>query len=133
MTGNEYQKLAMRTNDSQCVPRLRESIDRGAMSCYYKDIPEHDAAELICGVIGLCGESGEVADIVKKCVFHKHPLDIENIENELGDVLWYVALCCNAINVSMEDVMQLNIDKLKKRYPDGFSEERSINRGDNNE
>ena len=128
MTGNEYQTLAMRTNDNLSVRKLRDRIDTGTMSCYYLDVPEHNLAQLVCGALGLCGESGEVADYLKKYIFHGHPLDLEVVKEELGDVLWYVALCCNAINVSMEDVMQLNIDKLKKRYPDGFSESASINR-----
>lgn len=78
--------------------------------------------------LGLCGESGEVADIIKKAEFHGHELDEKDVIKELGDVMWYVALMCTALGIPMSEVITKNIEKLKKRYPDGFSEERSINR-----
>lgn len=78
--------------------------------------------------LGLSGESGEVADLVKKILGHGHPLDREELIKELGDVLWYIAVMSNALECSLEDVAQINIDKLKARYPDGFSTERSMNR-----
>lgn len=130
MTGDEYQTLAMRTNDNLSVRKLRDRVDKGTMSCYCIDVPEHDLAQLVCGTLGMCGESGEVADYLKKYIFHEHPLDLEIVKKELGDVLWYIALCCDAINISIDEIMQINIDKLKKRYPDGFSKEASINRKD---
>lgn len=110
---NEYQKLAMRTNDSLSNDRVKERVNAG---------------DLINGALGLTGEAGEVADMIKKYVFHGHPLDVDEIVKELGDVCWYVALLSKAINVPLEDVLQKNIDKLKRRYPEGFSEENSINR-----
>ena len=113
MTINEYQKLAMRTNDGMCDNRLHEKENIG---------------ELINGALGLTGESGEVADIIKKHVFHGHNLDKDEIIKELGDVCWYVALLSYAIDIPLEDILQKNIDKLKRRYPEGFSEESSINR-----
>ena len=103
---NEYQSLAMRTVNTELSDR---------------DI-------LINAVMGLCGESGEVIDIVKKHISHGHPLDREKLIAELGDVAWYLAECAYALGVSLEDVMRANIEKLKARYPDGFSSERSINR-----
>ena len=110
---NEYQSLAMRTNDSKCDERLLERVNAG---------------ELINGALGLTGEAGEVADIVKKYVFHGHELDKSEIIKELGDVCWYVALLSHAIGVPLEDILQTNVDKLKRRYPEGFSKENSINR-----
>lgn len=85
---------------------------------------------LLMGAIGLCGEAGEVADMVKKLVFHNHPLDKTAIVKELGDVLWYFTLLCRAVDVSPELVMQANVAKLEARYPDGFSSAASINRGE---
>ena len=104
MTINEYQKLAMTTLN----PALSQ-----------KDV-------LINGVMGLCGESGEAIDIVKKHLAQGHELDREKLVKELGDIAWYLAETAYALDVSLEDVLQNNIDKLKKRYPEGFSQSRSV-------
>ena len=106
MTINEYQKLAMTT--------LNPALDK-------KDV-------LINGVMGLCGESGEAIDIVKKWLAQGHELDKEKLKKELGDICWYVAETATALGFDLEDVMAANIEKLKRRYPDGFAAERSINR-----
>lgn len=103
---NEYQKLAMLT--------LNKNLDK-------KEI-------LTNSVMGLCGESGEACDIVKKHLFHGHELDRESLIKELGDVAWYLAEAASALDINLDEVFERNIEKLKKRYPEGFSEERSINR-----
>ena len=79
-------------------------------------------------VLGLCGESGEVADIVKKHKYHGHILPDGKLYEELGDVLWYIAEMATTLGVLLEDIVLMNIRKLQKRYPEGFSSERSINR-----
>ena len=126
MTAKEYQRLAMRTNDGHQSERLNKFVN-----------PESSAAhngcavkvgDLINGVMGLNGEAGEVIDLVKKSVFHGHDFEIEALEKEIGDVCWYVAMICHALNINLEDVMKKNIAKLKIRYPDGFSEDESRNR-----
>lgn len=106
LTANEYQKLAMTTLN----PELSK-----------KDV-------LINGVMGLCGESGEAIDIVKKWLAQGHELDKEKLAKELGDIAWYLAESAYALDIPLEDILQANIDKLKKRYPEGFSSERSVNR-----
>lgn len=106
MTINEYQQLAMTT--------LNRELDK-------KDV-------LINGVMGLCGESGEVIDIVKKHLAHGHELDREHMLEELGDVAWYLAEVAYALDASLEDVLAANIEKLRRRYPEGFDRERSIKR-----
>ena len=78
--------------------------------------------------MGLAGEAGELVDDVKKVVFHRHDIDIVRVRLELGDVLWYVAMLCSALHLSLSDVMEINIEKLRARYPDGFSAEASRNR-----
>lgn len=78
--------------------------------------------------LGLCGEAGEVADLVKKHQHHEHSLDTIKLAEELGDLLWYVAQACVALEMDMGAVMHANIEKLKRRYPDGFSSEASRNR-----
>ena len=108
MNGNEYQKSAMRTLN----PKLTKN------------------EVLVNGVMGLGGESGEVIDIVKKHLFQGHPLDKEKIIKELGDVMWYVAEVCEALDISLDEVMEGNIEKLQKRFKNGFSVEESINRGE---
>ena len=106
MTINDYQKLAMTTLN----PALSE-----------KDV-------LINGVMGLCGESGEAIDIVKKWLAQGHELDKEKLAKELGDICWYVAETATALGLSLEDIMEANIEKLRKRYPEGFDTQRSVNR-----
>jgi NTP pyrophosphatase (non-canonical NTP hydrolase) len=78
--------------------------------------------------LGVCGESGEVADLIKKASFMGHPLEERILRGELGDLMWYIVLLCDTLGLSMEDVIADNVEKLRKRYPDGFSAERSINR-----
>ena len=106
MTVNEYQKLAMTT--------LNPALDK-------KDV-------LINGVMGLCGESGETIDIVKKWLAQGHELDKEKLAKELGDIAWYLAETATALDLNLEDVFEANIEKLRKRYPEGFDSERSIHR-----
>ena len=78
--------------------------------------------------LGVAGEAGEVADIVKKAFGHGHPLDFEHLAEELGDLLWYVAALADAAGASLSDIANFNVEKLRRRYPDGFSTERSMNR-----
>lgn len=80
--------------------------------------------------LGLCGESGEFADRVKKVVYHGHPMDVRLLVLELGDIQWYLADGASALEVSLEDVALRNLQKLQERYPNGFSSERSIARVD---
>lgn len=123
---NEYQSLAMRTNDGRCTNRLFDLTLTYLGTEDRTDLPE--LGELINGALGLPGEAGEVADAIKKYIFHGHEFNREEIIKELGDVCWYVVMLCHAINVPLEVVLNQNIEKLKKRYPDGFSESASINR-----
>lgn len=121
MTANEYQKLAMRTNDGRATERLEEKIIKVNKS-------EPDYGGIINSSLGLSGEVGELNDTIKKWIFHEKPLDEDELCKELGDILWYIAMFCESMNWNMEEVMQQNIDKLKKRYPEGFDIERANNR-----
>jgi NTP pyrophosphatase (non-canonical NTP hydrolase) len=78
--------------------------------------------------MGLNGEAGECIDLLKKHLFQGHKLDKDKLTEELGDVLWYCAELACGLSVTLEEVAQRNIEKLKKRYPEGFDAERSINR-----
>ena len=106
MTVNEYQKLAMTT--------LNRELSQ-------KDI-------LINAVMGLCGESGEAIDIVKKHLFQGHNLEKEKLAKELGDIAWYLAEAATALDIDLDDIFAANIEKLRKRYPEGFDTDRSIHR-----
>lgn len=110
MTINEYQKAALRTAQTEELTHI----------------------ELVMNAaLGLCGESGEVADIVKKFRFQGHDLDFEHIAKELGDIAWYLAVGAYAIVYDLETILQMNVDKLKARYPNGFSADRSLHRAEN--
>lgn len=74
---------------------------------------------------GLAGEVGEFVDHIKKGIFHRRGIDRDYAARELGDILWYVAALCTRLDLTLSDVMQTNIDKLKARYPDGYAHERS--------
>ena len=106
MTINEYQQRAMATLN----PNLKD-----------RDV-------LINSVMGLCGESGEAIDIVKKWLAQGHLLDKAHLARELGDVAWYLAEAATALGLDLEDILQANLDKLERRYPEGFSTEKSVSR-----
>ena len=110
MTINEYQTAALRTAQTDKLT-ARELLLNSAL--------------------GLCGESGEVADIVKKFRFQGHDLDFDHIAKELGDVAWYLAVGAYAIGFDLESIFRMNKEKLEARYPDGFSADRSLHRDKN--
>ena len=78
--------------------------------------------------MGLNGEAGEAIEIVKKYEFQGHKLDTRKLIEELGDALWYIAECAEALGYSLEDIAEFNLNKLNERYPNGYSDERSVNR-----
>jgi NTP pyrophosphatase (non-canonical NTP hydrolase) len=108
MTINDYQMEALRT----------------AAGMKHKDAE----AMLLNGVMGMCGEAGECIDLLKKSTFQGHTLDREHMGKELGDVAWYIALSAYALDYTLEDILQMNVDKLRKRYPNGFEAARSLHR-----
>lgn len=106
MDAKQFQKTALRT--------ANKNPDRGMRLANWG--------------LGLSGEAGEAAELIKKHVFHQHPLDRDALARELGDVLWYVAVLAKEIDASLEDLMEINVLKLQKRYPKDFTPEASINR-----
>lgn len=76
--------------------------------------------------LGIAGEAGEVVDTIKKVLYHAHELDVAHLQKELGDLLWYMVLLCESVNITLDDVMQANVEKLRKRYPEGFDPQRSL-------
>lgn len=105
MTGNEYQKLASRT-----INKTSNIMD-----------------VLYHGVFGLTSEAGEVAGIFQK-KYQGHKIENEHLKKELGDCMWMIAEICTACDYDLDEIMQLNIDKLIERYPDGFDSDKSLHR-----
>ena len=85
---------------------------------------------LLNATLGMCGEAGEFAEKVKHAVFMGHPFDILGLAEELGDQLWYITWAANILGFSLQEIAETNLAKLKKRYPNGWDPERSINRGE---
>ncbi len=108
MNINDYQRKAMRTANYALT----------------------DNSQITNAAMGLCGEAGELANEVKKFLFQNHDFNKATIIEELGDCLWYIALGCESIGISMEDIAQSNIDKLFIRYPEKFTTEHSVSRVD---
>lgn len=112
MTINEYQKEALRTAPTR---------QTGARWCDWVEPLEN-------GLMGLNGEAGEAIDILKKHLFQGHPLDREHLAKELGDVAWYLAVSADALGYTLEEILEMNVKKLRARYPEGFKVERSVSR-----
>jgi NTP pyrophosphatase (non-canonical NTP hydrolase) len=106
MNFTDYQTAALRTASSEGLASPGASLSMAAL--------------------GLSGESGEFAELVKKHLFHGHPLDKEKAMKEIGDVLWYVAFACEALGVQLDDIAERNIAKLKARYPEKFEARLSL-------
>lgn len=107
MTLNEYQQAVMRTEGGLAPSEL-----------------------LMNAALGICGEGGEVADLVKKAAFQGHYLNKEHVAKELGDCFWYLAVGAKAIGYTLDEIGQMNLAKLEARYPNGFEVERSLHRAE---
>ena len=109
------------SKDAQALSDSLDVIDNFGVS------PER----VLTAAIGISAEGGEFAEIVKKCIFQGKPMDDDaqyHMKRELGDIMWYIAQACIALSISLEDVLDTNIQKLEARYPDGFEAFRSENR-----
>lgn len=109
MNPNEYQLAAMQTAPEHIFDHADDALDNTAL--------------------GLCGEAGEFADILKKYLYQEHPIDPYHLAKELGDICWYVAMGATALGYDLEEIMIINVEKLKARYPEGhFDADRSQHR-----
>ena len=96
-----------------------EIFQREARRSLRDDLPYEAMCSNMC--MGLAGEIGEVIDIMKKHIYQGKVLDITDVIEEVGDVLWYIANFCNVNNITMDECMESNIKKLRKRFPNGFT------------
>lgn len=125
MNGKEFTQLAMRTNDEKNAARLVNKILE--YHRFNPDLPGLDKVSVkdIGGILnaclGLSGEVGETVDMIKKWIFHESKLDEVHLKKEIGDVMWYVACMCYSFGFDIDEIMQMNIDKHLKRYPNGFN------------
>lgn len=110
MTLSQYQTEAMRTASGVTATSDENLILNGAM--------------------GLCGESGEIIDLLKKNMFQGHDIDNEHLAKECGDVLWYLAVLAKGLGYDLDEIAEMNVEKLRKRYPDGFEVEKSLHRAE---
>lgn len=113
MNANDYVRLAMRTNADQ--EKIRRRIyDLGPT-----------ATQLDNAVRGLTDEVGEVASVVKKWLEYGQPLNVTKLNEELGDCCWRISQACDAVGLSFDDILKANIEKLKIRYPEAYSDYRA--------
>lgn len=130
------------TVDTECAECWEEFFDERFVEIDFKSYQElamrtakldthNNANNMLNACLGLCGESGEVADLIKKHLFQEHPLKKEKIIEEIGDVMWYIALMAKTLGTTLDIIAQKNIEKLEKRFPKNiFDKSDSINNRD---
>ena len=128
MTGTEYQNLAMRTNDGKATNRLLNLTMEEDMRQIIQTCAWEDTGTVLNACLGLSGEVGEFNDMIKKWIFHEKDFDEEHLKKECGDIMWYIAMMCHVFRWDLDEIMQMNIDKLKARYPEGFDIDKANNR-----
>ena len=128
MDSNEYQKLVERTRNCSYPSVIMDSdeyqkqVERTRSYLINKD----EEVKEYC--LGMMSEIGELAGHFKHVLYHDWKLDRKNVKEEIGDALWYIAALTSIMGFTLDEIMKFNIEKLKERYPDGFSSEKSINR-----
>lgn len=113
MSSMSYIQAALRT-ESSSTPELTDRLLNNVRGIH--------------AVMGLDTEAGELTDAFKKHIFYGKPLDKINVKEEIGDLFWYLAILCDEFDLSFEQCMEVNIAKLKVRYPDKFSNEKAVTR-----
>ena len=115
------------SNESKDIDAFNDSLD------IIEEASGVPPERLLTAALGICAEGGEFTEIVKKCVFQGKPMDehtIYHAKRELGDIMWYIAQGCIALDTSIEEIIYMNTEKLESRYPNGFDAFRSENRSD---
>lgn len=117
-----------RVSGLKSTDRLLNKINNLKIGNRGEDTPEIELGGVLNAALGLSGEVGELNDMLKKWIFHEKQLDSEHLKREISDVCWYLALMCDSFEFSLDEIMQINIDKLKARYPEGFDTYRANHR-----
>jgi NTP pyrophosphatase (non-canonical NTP hydrolase) len=106
---NEYQQEALKTKSDQF---------------HFTPLPQH--CDLLHAAIGISTEGGELLDALKKAIFYGKPLDSINLKEEVGDLMWYIALACHALGTTIDEVCIMNLNKLRARYPERFTSDAAL-------
>lgn len=109
-------------------PKTYQQEALKTLSSQFHFSPTQDNCNLLHAAIGIATESGELLDAIKKSTFYGKQLDSVNLREELGDLMWYIAIACESLRTSIDEVCQINIEKLRTRYPEKFTSEAAINR-----
>jgi len=123
MDNKTYKKSALRTNGPDYHGVMERVVGKETLA-----LPNEKMLDLLHASMGLVTEAGEFQDMLKKHLYYGRELDEVNLKEEIGDVLWYCAIALEALDTDFESVMQTNIDKLKARFPEKFTEENANNR-----
>ena len=115
MSPEEYVKAAVKTESP-----INDNI--------FEKVKDPQKLRMLHAAMGMATESSEFLDILKKHFFYGKPLDMTHAKKEVGDILWYMAVFCDATGTDFEELMQMNIDKLRARYEGNFSQDKAINR-----
>ena len=124
---NKYQQFVDEVTSKES--KDSEAFTARIAELYYQDFDTH---RLLTAAVGMCAESGEFTEVIKKIIFQGKPVDDANmfhLKRELGDIMWYVMQACMGLGVSLDEVIEMNVEKLSSRYPSGtfdvhFSENR---------
>ena len=117
-------------NVNEPVKNDLDVFQEEALRSMRSDLPYEAICSNMC--MGLAGETGETVDIFKKHIYQGKDLDINDVIEEIGDILWYIANLCNVNKITMKECMESNVEKLRKRYPNGFSIKDALERADKN-
>lgn len=130
MTPDQYIQACARTNanDEHNLPTSYVAHDSAYPHGNYCTKQSNLPWNILHGGIGICTEAGELLDAMKKCLFYGKDLDLVNLKEELGDLLWYVAVIMRQVGFTFEEVFDVNIAKLRARYPEKFTEYDALNR-----
>lgn len=121
-----YRRNVCYANDYQKLVKVMESANDHEQ-CRIRARDDHDR-NLVEFAMGLSSETGEFEDEIRKHIFQGHGLDYAHLAEELGDIAWFLAMAAHELGYSLSDIFRMNIEKLIKRYPEGFDPERSVNR-----
>ena len=124
-------KFMFNGNVNEPAKNYLDVFQEEALRCMRSDLPYEAICSNMC--MGLAGETGETVDIFKKHIYQGKDLDINDVIEEIGDILWYIANLCNVNKITMKECMESNVEKLRKRYPNGFSIKDALERADKND